>query len=718
MRRLQKSGELDEPPEISEVSTSPFEQTVTNEPVREKSRRSYFWQSSKERIRAATETAQIKREQTGESRIAWRGISPVLFALTLFLLAGAAALFVWQLKKSDDLHSFDNLRSARLVSWKSGAGSTYSDYRVSHDGKMLAYSSTHDGPVEGIFVKQTADGAEIRVTRDQWQNVTPIWSPDDQRIAFASVRENKSGIYSIPALGGAAVPLKIIGESNNALLRHWSKDGAAIFYEYEGNLFRLEIATQEAVQITNFVPVRGETRYFGISPDETQIVYVDRTDGQSDLWLSAIADGSPVRLTHDKDAEMQPRWHADGERILYTVHRNNYYQINVAYTDGSAPRQVTRGESEYRLIDVSGEGTKIYYLSRENKSDIWGVKTDTGEEFEAASGVESEFWTDVSPDGAKLAYQTILTAQTFSLSGNLSIIVKSLTNQFSPLSFKGFNPRWLPDNRRIAFLRWNEKERKVELRLVNTINGEERQITEMGATSPGYSFLPYNRNQTREYSFSPDSRQIAYLGKDAGFPNIFTFSPESGETVNITRNTNPNLLYFCPLFSPDGKRIAFMSRLMPTSKDEKMIWKIWFFEQDEQKEIYSTTANLRPLGWTADGEIVLEKSELPMFARPLDITLLRLSATGQKRLETVFKNIYVTSMSLSADGKKVVFAARQDDKDNIFVASTANGEVKKITTNGNSKLFYGSPTLSPDGKTIFFDKQEETNIISRLENFN
>ncbi|CAN5441089.1 hypothetical protein BH10ACI1_BH10ACI1_18330 [soil metagenome] len=719
LRDLQKHGEFAEPYQAETVSTSPTEGVITNEPPRPKKRQYYFWQSSEQKNRAESETKTFANQLTLKTETVQRNYLSVPFAIIILLVIGAAALLGWQFyKKADDSHSFDNLRSVRLVSWKTGGGSIDNDYRISHDGKMLAYSSAQNGTNETIFVKQTTDGSEIRVTKDEWENITPIWSPDDQLIAFASLREGKFGIYSIPAFGGNAVLLKITDEKSFISLRHWSKDGAAIFYELDGNLFRLDIADQEVTQITNFATVKGERRYFCISPYEDKIVYVDRTDGHADLWMSTITGGSPVRLTNDKDTETQPRWHTDGERILYTVLRNNYYQINAAYTDGRSPRQVIRGESEYRLIDVSGDGTKIYYHSRENKSDIWGVKTDTREEFETASGIESEFWADVSPDGAAITYQTLSTAQVFSFSGDLSIIVKSLTNQFPPFSVKGFNPRFLPDNSRIAFLRYDETQRKFELRLVNIINGEEKQVTATGANAPGYSFLPYNRQQTREYNFTPDSRQIVYLGKESGFSNIFIFSPESGETVNITKNTNPNIFYMCPLVSPDGKRIVFVSRQIPASNDEKMVWKILIATQDQTKEIYSTTTSLRSLGWTANGEIILEKSDAPMVSSPLDITLLRLSAAGEKRFETVLKNIYVMSMSLSADGKTVVFTARQDDKDNICVASTENGKIKKIISNSNSKLFYGSPILSPDGKTIFFDKQEETNIISMMENFN
>lgn len=209
LRDLQKIGGFDELERIR--LSSPNEQVESNEAIQPKSRGFYFWQSGNKKIGNAPDTAEISKEQTLETKRSSFNPATILFsAVTVFLLLGAGFLGYLQLYKTDDSRQFDNLRSVRLVSWKTAASSIYNDYRVSHDGKMVAYSSTQDGPPEGIFVKQTTDGAEIRVTKDEWNNVSPIWSPDDQRIAFASVRENQAGIYSIPALGGVAVPLKIM----------------------------------------------------------------------------------------------------------------------------------------------------------------------------------------------------------------------------------------------------------------------------------------------------------------------------------------------------------------------------------------------------------------------------------------------------------------------------------------------------------------------------
>ena len=210
-----------------------------------------MWKSSNPKARTATKTEKIGNEQTAKTKIAWFNRSSILFALAIVSVIGATVLVVWQLRENDDSHLFDSLRPVRLVSWKVSAGGYYTDYRLSHNGKMVAYSSSQDGENESIFVKQTVDGEEIRITKDKWLNHSPIWSPDDQRIAFVSIREGQIGIYTSPSLGGAEILIKIISEGDPSL-RHWSKDDTAIFYELTGNLFRLDLATREAVQITNF----------------------------------------------------------------------------------------------------------------------------------------------------------------------------------------------------------------------------------------------------------------------------------------------------------------------------------------------------------------------------------------------------------------------------------------------------------------------------------
>ena len=465
---------------------------------------------------------------------------------------------------------------------------------------MIAYSSSQDGGNENIYVKQTTDGEELRVTKDEWTNVSPVWSPDDQRIAYSSRRENQSGIYVIPFLGGAPVLLKIIGQGD-IRLRHWSKDGATVFYEYQGNFFRFDPATQETVRITEFTAEPGKERYFSVSPDENRIAFCDKTDGQTDIWIMPVTGGEKLRLTNDAGEKIQPRWHPDGKRILYNVLRDNYQQISLAYTDGSEPLQITRGDGQYEIIDISADGTKIFYFSIEDRSDISGVNIETGEEFEISSLREYEYWADISPDGKSIVYQSTITPQ---FKEN-SIIVKPLGNQSPILTLEGYNPRWLPDSRHISFLRWSEAEKKHHLWLVNTANGEEKQLITTGVYPPSHGILPANRGEIGNYCWSSDGSRFVYL--DSKKQNIRTASPVSTESINLTNNENAKVRFNSPLFSADGKRIVFISR---EQFSEKTMMSLWFWEAGKMKQIFSTANGLRLLGWSASGsEILLEMTD-------------------------------------------------------------------------------------------------------------
>lgn len=659
-------------------------------------------------------TELISNAQTTESKTRRSIRSAALPALAIFLILGLAVGLFWQFNKNTDSDSFDTLRPVRLVAWKSGQGSFYTDYSASHDGKMIAYSSTHNGENEDIYVKQIAGGEAIRVTKDGWLNHSPIWSPDDQRIAFISRRDGQAGIYGCPSLGGAAVSLKIIGEGKISL-RHWSKDGAAIFYELDGNLFRLDLATKEAEQLTDFPVSPFVEKYFSLSPEEDRIAYCDNREREGDIWIMERTGGTPQRLTNDRDKKLRPRWHPDGKRILYTVFRDNHRQISLAYTDGRPSVQVTRGESEFEMIDVSADGTKIFYTNWEKRSDISRVKIESGEESEVEAGIESEFWTDVSPDGRSILFQTNAAPHLTSfLHDSSTIVVKSLTEDKSPrLSFKGYNPRWLPDSRRIAFLRWQKAEVKFNLLLVNTDSGEEKQITTDGVSPLQYGMMPVDRFEIGNFSWSPDGERFVYL--DSKKQNIWTASVELLDKFKLANNDDSNVLYYSPLWSPDGERIVYISE-KPSEKMQK--WSIWLTEKGKATEIFSTPASLRLLGWSASGgELFLEMTDGVMKSSPLDVKLLQVTTTGEDRIITTFKNIYASSMTLSTDGKAVAFTARHDDTDNIWTASTNGGEAKKITANRNSRLFLGSPEWSPDGKTIFFDKQDQVNTISMFENF-
>lgn len=70
----------------------------------------------------------------------------------------------------------------------------------SSGGQKIAFASIRDGNTE-IYTKNS-DGAGVnRITQDSAVDRYPIWDPDDNRLAFAINRDWDSEIYPMDANG-------------------------------------------------------------------------------------------------------------------------------------------------------------------------------------------------------------------------------------------------------------------------------------------------------------------------------------------------------------------------------------------------------------------------------------------------------------------------------------------------------------------------------------
>jgi Tol biopolymer transport system component/DNA-binding winged helix-turn-helix (wHTH) protein len=635
----------------------------------------------------------------------------IFFSLSTFLLLLMIGGFAfWQWRKNAELRSFDSLKTVRLTSWKTTGSNLQRKYSLSNSGNLFSYS-TKKSENEEIFIKQIRGGEDIQITQSSWSNFSPIWSPDDLQIAFVSFRENRAGIYICPSLGGNSALLKIFEQVNPSLIK-WSNDGSKIFYEIDGNLFAINVESKEISQITDF-PSINEGRNFSLSKDERQIAYCEKTNEQKDIWVMRIPNGVPLRITDDPNAESDPVWHPDGKRILYSVIRDGHNQINVGYTDGNQILQLTRSNEEYNLLDISPDGTKIFYVSWEEKSDIWSLDTTSGNEIKTAKEIDSEFWADISPDGKFLSYQINSMPNAISKLNDSAIVIKNTNQNTNQNTIKGINQKWLPDSKRISFLRWETENKRYNLWTFDIVSGEEKQITTNGAGFSGFAVMPYNRNQTKDFSWSADSNKIVY--SDSKLRNILLTSIDSNETVNITNNDDPNISFNCPLWSKNDKKIIFVSE---EKTNQKPVYNILLFEDDNVRKVFSTNESLRLLGWadTNDDFICLSTNDM-MKSRPIDTKLLRISTSGKSEIINSFEQISALSSALSPDGRSIAFTKRQENKDNIYLATINNKQTRKITENSDPETLLGSLIWSFDGKTLFFDKQEKINVISVIENF-
>ena len=231
--------------------------------------------------------------------------------------------------------------------------------------------------------------------------------------------------------------------------------------------------------------------------------------------------------------------------------------------------------------------------------------------------------------------------------------------------------------------------------LASTEGGAPIQLTQSGHDS-----LPV---------WSPDGKTIAFLSSRAGESQVYLLSLEGGEAHPWTHlSTGADIVKW----SPDGKTIAFTSSVYPDCKDDACN-KLRDDEKEKNKVKAHVAEQLLYRHWTHWSEG--KRSHLFVVPAPNAPDQTESGATPRDLTEGAIYDIPPDERSgpedvnFSPDGKEICFTAVTDKVEaistngDLFLFPVAGGaEPKKITTNPG---FDGNPVYSPDGKFIAYHAQ-------------
>ncbi|HEX9186961.1 MAG TPA: S9 family peptidase [Vicinamibacteria bacterium] len=232
---------------------------------------------------------------------------------------------------------------------------------------------------------------------------------------------------------------------------------------------------------------------------------------------------------------------------------------------------------------------------------------------------------------------------------------------------------------------------------------------------------------------SPDGRLVAYVveslndEKDAYQTDIWLVPAAGGEARPLAASPVGD---DTPRWSPDGKRVAFLSeRTRPGAKDDADAKRqVWLIRPDGGEAVPLTSAPgaVSDLEWSADGRTIAflarepksderrrrekEKDDAwtPSELHPWTRLWVVDVATGQPRQLTTGA-LHVTGLSLSPDGKTVAFAGQPTPRvpdgfrSDLYTIPAAGGvPAPLVTQKGGDR----APAFSPDGKWIAFVSQD------------
>ena len=221
-----------------------------------------------------------------------------------------------------------------------------------------------------IFVADITSGQIRQFTFGKINDRELAWSPDGKQLAFISIRDRKTGIYVIPAEGGAE--RKIIEEDGAFTGLKWTPDGSEIVYTFRRNDSFWEKDEEKKKE----PPLYRHINRLFYRLDGSGFLPKDRFH----IWKVSVESGRAKQLTKGKYDELMPNISPNGKLIVFVSNRKAnpdldslYDDIFIISIDGGKAKKVRTPAGPIASPTFSPDGKKIVYIGHDNPDDCWGV---------------------------------------------------------------------------------------------------------------------------------------------------------------------------------------------------------------------------------------------------------------------------------------------------------------------------------------------------------
>jgi serine/threonine-protein kinase len=247
--------------------------------------------------------------------------------------------------------------------------------RLSPDGRRVAVDSRDEGL--DIWIWDIARRALTPLTFHPALDLSPVWTPDGARIAFASSRAGGPlNVYWQPSDGtgtldrltdtvSAQRPSGFTPDGRRLLLT----DGRSTAESQDVGLLSLEGERSVSwLTQTTFSETGAE-----ISPDGRWMAYESDEAGQRQVWVRPFPDVNRGRWLVSPDGGSQPLWSRSGDEIFYIARDGALMAVSVSAVPGGAPfdagppavvvprgpYRARSGSQAGRTYDVSPDGHRF-----------------------------------------------------------------------------------------------------------------------------------------------------------------------------------------------------------------------------------------------------------------------------------------------------------------------------------------------------------------------
>ncbi len=180
------------------------------------------------------------------------------------------------------------------------------------------------------------------------------------------------------------------------------------------------------------------------------------------------------------------------------------------------------------------------------------------------------------------------------------------------------------------------------------------------------------------------SSEIAFSGGQGKVKEIYVADYDAGKVTQVTKHGSISIK---PKFSPDGRKIAYMSY------KDRYPWIYIFDRQTGTSKVFSKKPGLNHApAWTPDGTrlayVLSKDGNTEIYIKSAD-------GVGETRITN--NKGGDTGPVFSSDGQQIAFVSDREGRPQVFVMNADGSNQHRITYQGGSSY---DPAWSPDGRMI------------------
>ena len=371
-----------------------------------------------------------------------------------------------------------------------------------------------------------------------------------------------------------------------------------------------------------------------VSPDGRWVAYTVTTPDMEanrnagNIWIVATAGGDALQMTQS-GKDNSPAWSPDGKAIAFLSSRSGDSQVYLLSMDGGEAHALTKVSTGADIVKWSPDGKTIAFTSfvyPDCKDDACNKKRDEEKEKD-----------------------------------------KIKARVYEQLLYRHWT-HWFEGKRSHLFVTAADG------------SGEPKDLT------PGanYDVPPDERGGPEDINFSPDSKEICFtvvtdkVEAISTNGDLFSVPVAGGEIKQITtrKGFDGN-----PVYSPDGKYIAYHSQVTPEYESDR--WRVMLYDRATGKSEDLTAAfdrSPQELAWSPDSKTIYFIAENETV-QPIYAMVARAGAEP-KRLINGFNG----PVSISGDGKTMVFTQSSLTAPAEVFAAASDGTSLRQLTHANDAI--------------------------------